>query len=91
MSQIDMVPCEVSMAADYVGDVMAELFRIGSAVQGKHHDESRTVIAVGIPYASVILFEKWLAKKFQGGTTSTLLPIGGNSASGAPRNENSDA
>jgi len=91
MNHNDMVRCEVSMPADFVGDVMAELFRIGSAIQGMRHEESRTLIMVGIPYGSVILFEKWLAKAFCGDATSTLLPMGGNSAIESPSNGNSGA
>jgi len=71
----DVVPCEVSAPADHIGDVMAELFRIGGQIQDMHHRDSRTLLKVGIPHDNVILFEKWLAKAFHGTATSTLLPM----------------
>jgi len=75
MTHANVVPCEVSAPADHVGDVMAELFRIGGQIQDMQHQESRTLLRVGIPYDNLILFEKWLFKTFHGTATSTLLPI----------------
>jgi translation elongation factor EF-G len=75
MTHADTVPCEVSAPADHVGDVMAELFRIGGQIQGMQHQDSRTLLRVEIPHDNVILFEKWLSKAFHGTATSTLLPI----------------
>jgi translation elongation factor EF-G len=75
MTQADVVSCEVSAPADRVGDVMAELFRIGGQIQDMQHQDLRTLLRVGIPPDNVILFEKWLAKEFHGTATSTLLPI----------------
>ncbi len=82
MTHNELVRCEVSLPADYVGDVLTELFRIGSAIQGMRHHESRIVITVGVPLGNVMLFEKWLIKALRGDATSTLLPIDRNSASG---------
>ena len=42
MTHNELVRCEVSLPADYVGDVLTELFRIGSAIQGMRHHESMT-------------------------------------------------
>ena len=75
MTPADVVPCEVSTPADHVGDVMAELFRIGGEIHDMQHQNSRTLLRVGIPHDNVILFEKWLFKAFHGTATSTLLPI----------------
>jgi translation elongation factor EF-G len=71
MTHADVVPCGVSAPADHVGDVMAELFRIGGQIQDMQHRDSRTLLKVGIPHDNV-LFEKWLAKAFHGTATSTL-------------------
>jgi translation elongation factor EF-G len=75
MTHVDVVPCEVSTPAEHVGDVMAELFRIGGQIQDMQHQDSRTLLRVGIPHDNLILFEKWLSKAFRGTATSTLLPI----------------
>ena len=77
MTHADVVPCEVSTPAEHVGDVMAELFRIGGQIQDMKHQNSRTLLRVGIPHDNVILFEKWLFKAFHGTATSTLLPTNG--------------
>lgn len=75
MTSADVVPCEVSAPADHVGDVMAELFRIGGQIRDMQHQDTRTLLRVGIPHDNVIVFEKWLSKAFHGTATSTLLPI----------------
>lgn len=75
MAHADLVPCEVSAPVRDVGEVMAELIRIGCWIQDSHDRDSRTLIWVGIPYNNLILFEKWLSRTFRGNATSTLLPI----------------
>jgi hypothetical protein len=75
MTHADLVPCEVSAPVRDVGEVMAELIRIGCWIQDSHRRDSRTLIWVGIPYNNLILFEKWLSRTFHGNATSTLLPI----------------
>jgi hypothetical protein len=70
--------CDVLAPADCVGDVMAELNRIGGVIRDLQSQDSRAVLRVGIPEGNVILFEKWLAKEFRGDATSRLLPADGN-------------
>jgi hypothetical protein len=75
MTHTDLVPCEVSAPVRDVGEVMAELIRIGCWIEDSHNRNSRTLIWVGIPYNNLILFEKWLSRTYCGNATSTLLPI----------------
>ncbi len=78
MIRPDLVPCEVSAPEHQYGDVMAELNRIGGMFLDLQHRDSKVLIKVGIPHDNVILFEKWLARTYQGNATSTLLADDGD-------------
>ena len=75
MTDANLVPCEVSAPNQHVGDVIAELNRIGGTMRDVQYQESKVLIKVGIPHDNVILFEKWLVRTFQGEATSTLMLI----------------